>query len=310
MKRPHSPTHNDRFGLILGFSAYILWGILPPYFIALEPSSPIEIVGIRVLFSLLFCLLLVWWGKKGGQLRRVFTEPHLRITFIVAGVLIFINWTTYLYATLTENVLQAALGYFINPIMTILLGVFVLGEKLKTLQWFTVALTIGAVVVLTIDYGQLPWISLILATSFALYGLFKKRAGVAVDSIVGLTAETAFVSPLAVIMIVVAQVQTGLTFGTLGTWHTILFLLIGVVTAVPLVLFGSAAQRVPLTTLGLMQYLAPVMQFLYGYLMNNEAMSPARWVGFILIWIALIISSSDLFIGRSRAYRISTKTGT
>lgn len=310
MERHSAPTHNDRFGLILGFSAYVLWGILPPYFIALEPSSPIEIVGIRVLFSLLFCLILVWIGKKGAQLREVFVNRKLRNTFIVAGVLIFLNWTTYLYATLTEQVLQAALGYFINPIMTILLGVIFLKEHLKPLQWFTVGLTAIAVVVLTIDHGQLPWVSLILATSFSLYSLFKKRAGVSVDSIVGLTAETAFVSPLAIAMIVFAQASAGLTFGTLGAWHTILFCLIGVVTAVPLVLFGSAARRVPLTTLGLMQYLAPVMQFLYGYLINNEAMSPARWAGFILIWIALVISSSDLFISRGRLYARSTRTGT
>ena len=289
-----------RTGLVFGGLSYALWGALPLYFLLLAPSGAFEIVAWRVLFSLVFCALIITVTRTWTVLGRALRQRRLVWTMGLAGVFIFINWQTYVIAATTGHVVEAALGYFINPIVTVLLGVFVLRENLRRLQWVAIIVSCLAVVVLAVGYGSLPWISLILAFSFGLYGLIKKSVGPSVDAVTGLTLETAWLAPVAVVQLVVVSGLSGITFGTVSPWHTASLLAAGIITAVPLLLFAAAARRLPLTVLGLIQFVAPVLQFLVGVFILNEAMPFERWVGFGLVWVALIILTVDMVAsGRS-----------
>ena len=287
-------TH--RTGLLFGGFAYGLWGVLPLYFLLLAPSGAFEIVAWRVLFSLVFCALIITLTRTWAVLGRALRQPRLVWIMGLAGVFIFINWQTYVIAATTGHVVEASLGYFINPIVTVLLGVFVLHERLRRLQWVAIGISFLAVVVLAVGYGSLPWISLILAFSFGFYGLIKKRVGHSVDAVTGLTLETAWLAPVAVVQLVVVSGMSGLTFGTVSPWHTAGLLAAGVITAVPLLLFAAAARRLPLTVLGLIQFVAPVMQFLVGVFILNEAMPVERFAGFGLVWVALILLTVDMVV--------------
>jgi chloramphenicol-sensitive protein RarD len=276
----------SRSGLVFAILAYGLWGILPAYFLLMAPAGAVEIVGWRILFSLVFCAVLITATRAWPAFLAVVRRPKLVLVMGLAGHLILINWTIYVYGTLNGHVVETALGYFINPIVTVLLGVFLLHERLRPLQWTAVALSAIAVVVLTVNYGALPWISLVLAASFGLYGLVKKRVGGTVDALTGLT----FVSA-----------TSGITFGTGSTLQTVAILSAGVITAVPLLFFAAAARRLPLTYIGLTQYLAPVLQFLFGVFVMHEEMPAARWIGFSIVWVALVVLTVDMFAsGRPR----------
>lgn len=295
----------NRTGLFFGFLAYSLWGMLPLYFLLLSPpSGAFEIVAWRVLFSLVFCALIITVTRTWAVLGRALRQPRLVWIMGLAGVFIFINWQTYVIAATTGHVVEAALGYFINPIVTVLLGVFVLRERLRRLQWVAIGISFLAVVVLAVAYGSLPWISLILAFSFGFYGLIKKRVGPSVDAVTGLTLETVWLAPVAIIQLLVVSSMTGLTFGTVSLWHSAGMLGAGVITAVPLLLFAAAARRLPLTVLGLIQFVAPVLQFLVGVFILKEAMPVERLVGFGLVWVALIILMVDM-VASGRAPRRS-----
>jgi chloramphenicol-sensitive protein RarD len=204
-----------------------------------------------------------------------------------AAVTIALNWGIYIWAVNDGQVVEAALGYYINPILSIILGVVLLKERLAPLQWISVGLAVVAVVVLTIDYGHLPWIALSLAVSFATYGLIKNR--LKAGAVETLTVESGLLTPIALGYLLVIQVQGQLTFGHAGAGHTALLILAGPITAVPLLLFAAAATRIPLSTLGLLQYLTPTLQFVIGVTLFGEAMSPGRWLGFGLVWVALIV---------------------
>jgi chloramphenicol-sensitive protein RarD len=284
----------SRSGLAFAIAAYALWGFLPIYFIALEPAGPIEIVGWRVLLSLAFCVLLITVTRAWRPFMALVRDRRVLFTMGLAGVLIFVNWSTYVYATLTNQVVEAALGYFINPIVTVFLGVLVLRERLNLTQWVAVGISIVAVVVLAVGYGQLPWIALVLAFSFGFYGLIKKRVGPKVDAVSGLTLETAWLAPLAVAQLVFVAMTSGLTMGTVSPWHSALLLMAGVVTAIPLLLFAAASRRLPLIFMGFIQYFAPFIQFLVGVFILQEPMPPERWVGFGLVWVALLVLTFDL----------------
>ena len=294
-----SPNHRpvSRSGLAYAVGAYVLWGFLPVYFIALAPAGPLEIVGWRVLLSLAFCALLITATRRWRQFTALVRDRRVVLTMGLAGVLIFVNWQTYVFATLTNQVVEAALGYFINPIVTVFLGVLVLRERLNVTQWVAVGISIVAVVVLAVGYGQLPWIALVLAFSFGLYGLIKKRVGPRVDAVSGLTLETAWLTPLAIAQLVFVAMTTGLTMGTVSPWHTALLLLAGAVTAVPLLLFAAASRRLPLIYMGFIQYFAPFIQFLVGVVVLREPMPFERWIGFGLVWVALIVLTFDLVRG-------------
>lgn len=288
-------------GLIFAVSAYGMWGFLPLYFLFLAPTGAFEIVAWRVLFSLVFCAVLIFATRAWRPLLAALRSRRIVWTMGLAGVLIFINWQTFILGTLSGHVLETALGYFINPIITVLLGVLVLHERLRAAQWAAVLISLVAVVVLSVGYGRVPWISLILAFSFGGYGLIKKRVGGQLDALSGLTLETIWLTPIAIIQLVVVSLVSGLTFGTVSPLHTIAVIGCGVITAVPLLFFAAASRRLPLTTLGLVQYLAPVLQFLAGVLILREPMPPERWVGFGLVWLALIVLTTDMIVaGRAQ----------
>jgi chloramphenicol-sensitive protein RarD len=303
-------SRQRRLGLVYAICAYLLWGILPIYFIALAPANAFEIVAWRVLFSLVFCAILLTVTRRWKPFLGLFRRPRIILTMGVAGALIYVNWQTYVYATVSGQVVEAALGYFINPIVTIFLGVIVLHERLRPAQWIAVGISLIAVVVLAFGYGGLPWIALLLAFSFGFYGLIKKRVGHDVDAVAGLTLETMWLTPVAVIqLIVVASVAT-ITFGTVSIWHTLLLMGAGVITAVPLLFFAAASRRLPLIYMGFIQYFAPFIQFLVGVLLLGEPMPPARWIGFAIVWLALLILTIDMVVTSSRSARAASLTST
>ena len=305
---PSQPlTEHRRSGLTYAISAYVLWGILPIYFLALAPASAWEIVAWRVIFSLAFCAIALTvtraWRRFGSLLR----DRRVLFTMGLAGALIYVNWQTYVLATVNGQVVEAALGYFINPIVTVFLGVLVQRERLNVTQWVAVGISILAVVVLAVGYGQLPWIALVLAFSFGFYGLIKKRVGPKVDAVSGLTLETVWLAPLAVVQLVFVALTAGLTIGTVNAWHTVLLIGLGAVTAVPLLLFAAASRRLPLIYMGFIQYFAPFIQFLVGVVVLQEPMPPERWVGFALVWVALVVLTVDLVRGARSSRRTAVE---
>ena len=295
-----------RSGLLFGFGAYLLWGAMPLYFLLMAPAGPFEIVGWRVLFSLVFCALLLAVTRTWTRVAAVVRTPRTLLTLGAAGCLIYVNWIVYVYATTSGHVVEAALGYFINPIVTVLLGVLVLHERLRPLQWAAVGVSAVAVVVLTVETGSLPWISLALAASFGLYGLVKKRVGPTVDAVTGLTLETAWLAPVAAVQLAVVALTGALQFGRAGSGTTLMLASAGIGTAVPLLLFAASTKRLPLSVVGFIQYLTPVLQLLTGVLVLGERMSVARWVGFGIVWLslAILVAESAWRLSRRRALAI------
>ena len=292
-------------GLAFAITAYGLWGFLPAFFLLLQPSGAIEIVAWRIVLSLVFCVLLLTVTRGWSKLIAVLRDRRTTLTIGAAGILILINWLVYVFATLSGHVVEASLGYFTNPIVTVLLGVFVLREKLRPLQWASIGISAIAVLVLALNYGSFPWIALALAFSFGFYGLIKKQVGSRVDAVSGLTLETAWLAPAATIALVVMGFSGVITLGTVSLTHTLLLLSAGIVTAVPLLLFAAGARRLPLTYMGLTQYLAPILQFLFGVFLLHEEMPQARWIGFALVWVALIVLTIDMFTANRPPRRVS-----
>ena len=289
-------TH--RQGLLYGLGAYLLWGLVPLYWPLLDQAGAVEILAHRIVWS-----LPVAAGLGLILLPRRWLRPLLNRRILsllgLAAALVALNWGVYIWAVNSGHVVEAALGYYINPIFTVLLGVIILRERLAVAQWVAIGFAVVAVLVLTVDYGQPPWVALILAASFATYGLLKNRVNS--SAVATLTVESAMLTPFALAYLVFLQVTGALTFGHLGWAHSLLLASAGLVTAVPLLLFSAAAVRIPLSTLGLLQYLTPTAQFMLGVFYFGEAMSPARWVGFALIWVALLIMSGyGLFRASSR----------
>jgi chloramphenicol-sensitive protein RarD len=293
--RPAEATPVAGRGILLAVLAYLIWGFLPLFFLLLAPAGAFEVVSWRIILSLVFCAILIAVTRSWSRLFGLLRDRRVMLTLLLAGVLILVNWTVYVYATLNGAVVDAALGYFINPILTVLLGVVVLRERLRPLQWISIGITAIAVLVIAINYGTFPWISVALAVSFGTYGLVKKRVGGRVDALSGLTIETLWLSPLAAAVIIALAATGTLTFGTVSTVQTVAMLSAGVVTAIPLLLFAGAARRLPLTTIGLTQYLTPLLQFVIGVFLLHEALPVTHLIGFILVWIALIIFTIDMF---------------
>ena len=287
-------------GLLFGVGAYLLWGLLPLYFMVLVPAGAIEIVAARIVFSLVFCAALLTVMRSWRTLAAAARNPRLVGTLGGAAVLIAVNWTTYAWAVLNEHAVEAALGYFINPLVSVLLGVIVLKEKLRPLQWVAMGVGFVAVLVLGLAYGTVPWIALILAFSFGTYGLVKKGVGGRVDAISSLTIETAVLTPVAIAVLVWMSVTGTATILSNGPAHFWLLAASGVLTAVPLIFFGAAARRLPLSTVGMLQYLAPTLQFIIALAVFKEVMPPERWAGFGLVWLALVILTVDMMGGPRR----------
>lgn len=300
----------SRSGLLLAFGAYGLWGFLPAYFLLLTPSGPIEIVAWRVTLSLLFCVLLLVLTRAVGAFMPLLRDRRIMLLSAGAGILIAVNWVVYVYGSTNGFVVEASLGYFINPIVTVALGVLVLRERLRPAQWVAVGISLLAVLVLAIGYGQPPFIALTLALSFGFYGLLKNRMGPRVSAVASLTLETAWLTPIAIVVLVVLGATTGITMGAEGTAHAVLLSLAGIVTAVPLLLFGAAARRLPLSVLGLVQYVAPILQFAFGVVVMREPMPPERWLGFALVWVALVVLTTDALRHRRRTAALAVEGST
>lgn len=287
-------------GGIYAFSAYLLWGFLPLYFLLLAPTKPFELVAWRILLSLIFCALLLTVTRTWGRLAAIMRQRRLLWLTALAGVLIYINWQVFILGALSGHVIETSLGYFINPIVTVMLGVLVLHERLRPTQWVAIGIAVAAVVVIIVGYGAFPWIALTLAASFGVYGLVKKKVGPSVDAVSGLTLETLWLTPVAAVVLAVVGATEGLTMGTSGWEHALLLSLAGVITAVPLLLFASGARRAPLTLIGILQFVAPILQFLIGWLLLGEPMPLERWIGFGLVWVALIVLTVDSLLHARR----------
>ena len=292
-------------GLAFSLGSYVLWGFLPVYFLVLAPTGAFEIVAYRILFSLVFCAILLTVTRGWGRLIALARRPRILITMAIAGVFIYVNWQVFVLAVTNNRVVEGALGYFINPVFTVLLGVVLLRERLRPVQWVAVGISAVAIVVIAVGYGTFPWIAIVLALSFGLYGFIKKRVGGQVDALGGLTLETAWLTPVAVVQLILVSTSSGLTLGGHGPAHIVLIVLVGVATGVPLLLFAAAAARLPLIAIGLTQYLTPLLQFLLGVLILGETMSTTRWVGFVLVWIALLVLTVDLVRAAQRQRRAS-----
>ncbi|MEU6141484.1 EamA family transporter RarD [Streptomyces sp. NPDC047081] len=280
-----------RIGLLNGFAAYGMWGLVPLFWPLLKPAGAVEILAHRMVWSLAFVGVALLFVRRWAWAGELLRQPRRLALVTVAAAVISVNWGVYIWSVNHGHVVEASLGYFINPLVTIAMGVLLLKERLRPVQWAAVGIGFAAVLVLTVGYGQPPWISLVLAFSFATYGLVKKKVNL--GGIESLAAETAIQFLPALGYLVWLSSRGDLTFATEGAGHALLLAATGVVTALPLVCFGAAAIRVPLSTLGLLQYLAPVFQFVLGILYFHEAMPAERWAGFALVWAALCLLTFD-----------------
>lgn len=292
-------------GVAYAGAAYLLWGVLPLYFLLLQPTGPWEMVAWRVILSLVFCAVLLTVLRGWPAFLAIVRQPRLLGWTALAGLLIYVNWQVFVIGTLSGNVVETSLGYFINPITTVLLGVFVLGERIRRLQWAAIAIAGLAVVVIVVAYRSFPWIALSLTASFGVYGLIKKKIGPAVDAVSGLTLESFWLVPIAVVqLVIVAVTPPGITLGANGWGHTVLLAFAGVATAVPLLLFAAGTRRVNLTVIGMLQFLTPILQFVIGVAVLHEPMPTERWIGFLLVWVAIAVFVIDLLLAGRRGRRI------
>lgn len=292
-------------GTVYGFLAYLAWGAFPLYFHLLRPAGPWEILAHRIVWTLLICggVLLVLRDLR--WLATLVRRPRRLAGVALAGALIATNWAIYTWAVLSGHVTEAALGYFLNPLVTVALGVLILRERLRRMQWVAVGIGTVAAVYLTFDYGTPPWVSLALAFSFATYSLLKNRLGVSLTPLQSLAGESLTILPVAVVVLLWLDRTGGTTFGGHGALHATLLVSTGVATAVPLLLFAAAAARVPLSTIGLLQFLTPFLQLLTGVLVLGEVLPLSRWAGFAMVWVALVVLSVDMVaqVRRSRRTR-------
>lgn len=287
-----------RPGLLFGVGAYGMWGLFPAFFPLLKPAGAVEVLAHRIIWSFVLMVVVVAVVRRLGDLRAI--DRRTWLLLIAAAALISVNWVIYVYAVNNGHVVDAALGYFINPLVSVALGLLVFRERLNRWQVCALVIALVAVVVLTVNVGAPPVIGLGLALSFGLYGAVKKT--VPTDPRVSVGVEAGLAAPFAVAYVVVLQVNGQGTFTGHGAGHVVLMILAGVLTALPLLLFAAAAQRLALVTLGLLFYMTPAMQLSWGVLVGHEPMPPARWLGFALIWTALAVFTVDA-VRRARAER-------
>lgn len=286
------PERSDhRLGILAGMGSYALWGLFPLYFHSLEPAGPLEVLAHRVTWSFVLMLLVLAVQRNWGWVTELRSDPARAVKIVVAGLLLSVNWLVYVWAVSVDRVIDASLGYFVNPIVTVALGVLLLKEAIRPLQIGALVLGGSAVVILAVAYGQVPWIALTLAFSFAGYGYIKKQVGL--DTVASLTAETALLFPVATGGLVWGFLSGRAALGEHGVFLDVRLVGLGIVTAVPLLLFGVATRRIPLVMIGLLQYLTPWGQLLLGWLYFGEEMPPARLAGFALIWVALALLAYD-----------------
>ena len=281
-------------GIVLGFIAYLIWGLFPAFFKLLPEATPLEIISHRIFWSAIFLFILVFLRRQMGEIFKTLADPKLLLTLSVSTLLIATNWLTFLFAVQGGEVLQSSLGYFITPLLSVLLGFVFLHERLGSLQKISVLLAFSGVLYLIIEYGRIPWIALTLAISFGLYGLLRKVAKI--DALIGLTVETLLLAPIAAIYIVYLSYSGQAAFGSGLTSYNILLPLSGVVTAVPLLFFVAAARRLQLATIGFLQYLTPSLHFVLAVIVFAEPFSSTQLVSFLFIWAGLVVYSIDAIL--------------
>lgn len=289
-------------GVAYSAGAYVLWGLIPLYFLLLAPMSADEIVGWRVVFSMTFCVILVTVVRGWTNLRALLRHRRTVVLSGVGAVVIYLNWWLFTMAATTGNVVEAALGYFITPLVSVVLGVTFFHERLRPLQAVAFALSAVAVVILGVLYGHVPWTALAMAATFGLYGFIKKLVGTDADAVSGLAIETAWTLPLAAAQLVFVACTTGLQIGTLGALNMWALPFSGLVTALPLLLFAAGTRRVPLVFIGMLQFIEPIIQFFTGALLLHEPMPPERLLGFGFVWLAVALLVIDAIRG-VRAHR-------
>ena len=281
----------EKLGLIYGITAYGLWGLFPLYWPYLSEAGSLEIVSHRAVWTLVFCLFILAFTRSFKETFALVRQNGIAARLFLAAILISANWLIFIWAVNHGHVVESSLGYYINPIFMIGFGVILLKEKMRTLQWVAAAIAISGVLILAIDFGRPPWVALSLALSWGSYGLVKKKLGL--NALQGLAIETAISSvPYLAYIIYIGQKGTG-HFGH-GTSLTLFLIGAGAVTAIPLLFFNGATTRLPITMMGLLQYITPSLLFTLGVWVKHEEMSPARWAGFIVIWVALITLGFDL----------------
>ena len=274
-------------GIWNGLAAYVMWGFFPIYWKLLHEVPAMQVIGHRISWSFLLLIVVILFTKQWKDFRSAALTPKIIGIYAIAGVLLTINWLIYVWGVNSDFIVETSLGYFINPLISVLLGVLFLRERLRTMQWIPVGLAAAGVIYLTVTYGRLPWIALSLAVSFGFYGLMKKLAPL--GSLYGLTLETALVFPIALVYLAFAGFNGTGSFLHEGRLTDILLIGTGVVTSIPLLMFASAARQIPLTMIGVLQYVAPTLQFLIGVFLYHEAFDQSRLIGFGLVWIALVI---------------------
>lgn len=297
-----------RRGLLLGAAAYGMWGVFPIYFHLLSPAGSLEILGQRIVWSMVFCSLAWLVIRDVRWVRDLLHSPRRLALLTLAAYILAVNWGVYIYAVVADNVVEASLGYFINPLVLVVMGVVLLHERLRPLQWAAVGLGTVAVVIMAVDYGRPPWIALTLAFSFAIYGFIKKLVGGQIGALESMTTETAVLAPLALVLVVWLEASGRGTFTLDAPWHGLMLVGTGIITPLPLVCFAAAARRVPLTTMGLLQFLAPVLQLICGVFVFGEHVPVVRWIGFGIVWLALVALTVDSvrhFRERSRLQSIA-----
>jgi len=274
-------------GILNGIGAYLLWGLFPLYWKFLLHVPAVQIIGHRIVWSFIFLIVIIMYKRQWRNFITAVRKPKLFIVYLIASLLLSLNWFVYVWGVNAERIVETSLGYFINPLFSVLLGVVILREKLRLLQWIPVVLAAAGVIFLTVQYGRIPWIALSLAFTFGLYGLVKKMAPL--DSLFGLTFETGIAFPLAMMFLVFAGISGTGSFLVTDLKTDILLILTGVITSIPLLMFAVAARSIPLSTVGILQYIAPSLQFLIGVLIYRENFDGSDMIGFGLVWIALII---------------------
>jgi chloramphenicol-sensitive protein RarD len=284
-------------GIALGVGAYVIWGVLPIFWKALESVDSVEILAHRIVWSVVFLAVIVTVRRSWGQVGALSSRAVGRL--LTAGALLALNWATYIWAVNSGHIVESSLGYFINPLLNVVLGVLILRERLEPGQWLAVAVATVGVAYMTISIGALPWIALVLAGTFGFYGLLKKQLD-SVGPIESLGVEVALVLLPALAFLIALGVGGEGAFATAGSRVTSLLVLTGVATALPLVLFGAAAHRIKLSTIGLLQYIAPTLQFLIGVFVYDEIVGRDRLIGFILVWIALAMYTAHGLLRRRR----------
>ncbi len=299
-KTSRADMHDTRRGVWYGVAAYAMWGLFPLYFPLLKPASPLEILSHRVVWSLAAVLTILVVRRHFSWFPPLLRQPRKLALLVLAAALISVNWCTYIFAVNTGHVVEASLGYFINPLFSVLLGVMVFRERLRPWQWVAVGLGTLAVLVLTLDFGRPPWLAMVLAVSFSIYGLIKKVAQVGAAE--SLTVETLILLGPAAGYLAILEHRGEAAFGHHGAASAALLVAAGVITAIPLMLFTAAALRVSLTQLGLLQYIGPILQFLCGVLVAHEKMPSSRWIGFLIVWSALGVFSWDALRPAQRAH--------